>query len=81
MRAARDEVGGEAVPGGAQPGDEPAVHEEVRQPAAGHRPRLRPRGREAEVAQGQPYVPAAVGVRVRLHLYADIGGVALGHLA
>ncbi|WP_457457339.1 hypothetical protein [Streptomyces sp. TE5632] len=79
MRAAPDGVGGEVVTGGAQLCDEAVVHVEVGEAAAGHRPAGGAVRREAEVAHGQPYVPAAVGVG--RHLDSDLGCVLLLHLA
>lgn len=78
VRAARDEVRREAVVERAEPGDEAAVHEEVREPAPGHRPGLGAGGREAEGVERQPYVPTApFAVRVRLDLYGDLGRLVL----
>ena len=59
--------------------DGTVVHEDDGDAAAGDRLRLRPGGREGEVLDGQAHRPAVVGVR--LHLYADLGGVVLVHLA
>ncbi|BFO20202.1 hypothetical protein SHKM778_65900 [Streptomyces sp. KM77-8] len=78
MGAARDGVGGEVVLGSAQYGDAAAVQFEVRQPAAGHRAATGAVRRETEVAHGQPYVPAALGVRGDLD--ADGGRALLGDL-